>query len=115
MTALAWVIAVVAVAVAAIAIVALRRSREVVEVAPAVEQPAIGPEVDALSAAFDALPMTAVLVGPASEVDRVNPAALRAFPFLRTGVGVLEAFGDHMLASRVRDALASGEDDDFEL
>ena len=115
MTALAWVIAVVAVAVAVIAIVALRRSREVVEVAPAVEQPAIGPEVDALSAAFDALPMTAVLVGAASEVDRVNPAALRAFPFLRTGVGVLEAFGDHMLASRVRDALASGEDDDFEL
>ena len=115
MTALAWVIAVVAVAVAAIAIVALRRSREVVEVAPAVEQPAIGPEVDALSAAFDALPMTAVLVGAASEVDRINPAALRAFPFLRTGVGVLEAFGDHMLASRVRDALASGEDDDFEL
>ncbi len=115
MTALAWVIAVVAVAVAVIAIVALRRSREVVEVAPAVEQPAIGPEVDALSAAFDALPMTAVLVGPASEVNRINPAALRAFPFLRTEVGVLEAFGDHMLASRVRDALASGEDDDFEL
>jgi hypothetical protein len=114
-TALAWVIAVVAVAVAVIAIVALRRSREVVEVAPAVEQPAIGPEVDALSAAFDALPMTAVLVGPASEVNRINPAALRAFPFLRTEVGVLEAFGDHMLASRVRDALASGEDDDFEL
>ena len=115
MTALAWVIAVVAVAVAVIAIVALRRAREVVEVAPAVEQPAIGPEVDALSAAFDALPMTAVLVGPASEVNRINPAALRAFPFLRTEVGVLEAFGDHMLASRVRDALASGEDDDFEL
>ncbi|MDA3005151.1 MAG: ATP-binding protein, partial [Actinomycetota bacterium] len=70
---------------------------------------------DRLGAAFDALPVTAVLVGPDGEVARVNPAALEAFPFLRTGVGVLEAFGDHMLAARVREALDTGRDAEFEL
>lgn len=115
MTALAWVIAVLALIIAVLALAALRRARAADPAAPPPEAPSAAPPPDRLAAAFDALPVTAVLVGPDGEVVRVNPAALEAFPFLRTGVGVLEAFGDHMLASRVRDALASGRDDEFEL
>lgn len=115
MTALAWVVAVLALLVAVLALVALRRAR-------AVPAPQAGPEPAAppadphhLAAAFDALPVTAVLVGPGADVVRINPAALEAFPFLRTGVGVLEAFGDHQLALRVREALDTGRDDEFEV
>lgn len=115
MTTLAWVIAVLALVIAVLALAALRRAR-VAEAPEVVAEPA--PQAaapDRLAAAFDALPVTAVLVGPGGEVVRVNPAALEAFPFLRTGVGVLEAFGDHMLAARVREALDTGRDDEFEL
>ncbi len=115
MTAAAWAIAAIAVVVAIGALLAARRSRRD---APAVEQsqaPTVADGADRIDAAFEALPITAVLIGPDGVVQRINPAALEAFPFLRTGVGVLEAFGDHMLAARVRDALASGRDDEFEL
>ncbi|MFM9018282.1 MAG: sensor histidine kinase [Actinomycetota bacterium] len=115
MMALAWVIAAIAVIVAVGAVVALRRARAGDPQPPEAQQPAAGGHAARLDAAFEALPTTAVLVGPASEVERVNPAALRAFPFLRTGVSVLEAFGDHLLAARVREALDTGRDDEFEL
>ena len=115
MTALAWVIAAIAVVVAIGAVLALRRARDGQPAAPLAQPPVASADAGRLDAAFEALPTTAVLVGPDAEVERVNPAALRAFPFLRTGVGVLEAFGDHMLASRVRDALDTGRDDEFEL
>ncbi len=114
MSALAWVIAVLAVIVAALALVAVRRAREGEAPHPPVA-PVAPPGDGVLAAAFDALPMTAVLLGGGAEVERLNPAALAAFPFLRTGVGVLEAFGDHMLSARVRDALATGSGDDFDL
>jgi len=114
-TALAWVIAVVAVVVAVVAVVALRRARAGEPVAAQAQQPAPSADAARLDAAFEALPTTAVLVGEGSDVERVNPAALQAFPFLRTGVSVLEAFGDHTLAERVREALATGRDDEFEL
>ncbi len=113
--AVAWVIAGVAVVVAILAMVTLRRRGSE---APAPAEPAVVPVVpdaERLAAAFEAMPLTAVLVGPGGEVERVNPTAMRAFPLLRTGVGVLVAFGDHMLAARVRDALATGRTDEFEL
>jgi len=115
MTALAWVITVLALVIAMLALAALRRARAVDVPEAPVEDRDPPPASDHLAAAFDALPVTAVLVGSGGEVVRVNPAALAAFPFLRTGVGVLEAFGDHMLAGRVRDALATGRDDEFEI
>lgn len=115
MTTLAWAIAVLALVIAVLALAALRRARAA-EAPEAGAEPAPVPAApDRLGAAFDALPVTAVLVGPGGEVVRVNPAALEAFPFLRTGVGVLEAFGDHMLAARVREALDTGRDAEFEL
>ena len=115
MTALAWVIAAIAVLIAIGAVLALRRARAGEPAVAEALPPAAHGDAGRLDAAFEALPTTAVLVGPAAEVERVNPAALRAFPFLRTGVGVLEAFGDHMLAARVREALDTGRDDEFEL
>ena len=115
MIALAWVIAAIAVIVAIGAIVALRRRGAGEPVPAEALEPAMQADAGRLDAAFEALPTTAVLVGPGSDVERVNPAALRAFPFLRTGVSVLEAFGDHLLASRVREALDTGRDDEFEL
>ena len=115
MTALAWVIAAVAVVIAVAAVVSLRRARSGAPAAAEAQPPPSAGDADRLDAAFEALPTTAVLVGPASEVERVNPAAMRAFPFLRTGVSVLEAFGDHQLASRVREALETSRDDEFEL
>ena len=115
MTALAWVISLLALVIAVLALAALRRARAVEAAAPEVEPRLEPPPPDPLAAAFDALPVCAVLVGTGAEVVRVNPAALEAFPFLRTGVGVLEAFGDHMLAARVREALDTGRDDEFEL
>lgn len=114
MTALAWAIAAVAAAVAAIALVALRRARE--QAVPPVEPGEdSAPVDDVFEAAFDALPMTAVMVSADGQVTRVNPTALAAFPFLRIDVGVLEAFGDHMLAARVREVQATGVAEQFEL
>ncbi len=115
MTVAAWLIAAVAVVVAIIALAARRPSA-----APPPEESVPAPEDHAdsewrLAAAVDALPGTMVIVDGDGEVVQANPAALRELPFLRTGVGVLEAFGDHMLAARVRDALASGRDDEFEV
>jgi two-component system phosphate regulon sensor histidine kinase PhoR len=114
-TVAAWLIAAVAVVVAIIALAARRPSA-----APPPEESVPAPEDHAdsewrLAAAVDALPGTMVIVDGDGEVVQANPAALRELPFLRTGVGVLEAFGDHMLAARVRDALASGRDDEFEV
>ena len=115
MTVAAWLIAAVAVVVAIIALAGRRPSAP----APA-EEPVPAPpdgthEVARLEAALEALPGTVVIVDGDGEVLEANAAALRELPFLRTGVGVLEAFGDHMLAARVRDVLASGRDDEFEV
>ncbi|MBM3634620.1 MAG: hypothetical protein FJW99_04935 [Actinobacteria bacterium] len=115
MSALAWVIAALAVVVMTGAVVALRRERSADAQLPEAQHPPVDGDAGRLDAAFEALPTTAVLVGPGAEVERVNPAALRAFPFLRAGVSVLEAFGDHMLAARVREALDTGRDAEFEL
>jgi two-component system, OmpR family, phosphate regulon sensor histidine kinase PhoR len=116
MSAVAWIIAILALIVAALAIVGRRRAPSP---PPAPEQPPEPLPVDEgaarMSAAFEALPMTALLIDADGVVTDANPAAMQAFPFLRTGVGTLEAFGDHLLATRVRDALSSGEDDEFEL
>ena len=115
MTIVAWLIAAVAVVVAIVALV----GRRPVRVAPP-HEPVPVPEdhtdtESRLAAAIEALPGTMVIVDGDGEVLQANPAALRELPFLRTGVGVLEAFGDHMLAARVRDVLASGRDDEFEV
>jgi two-component system, OmpR family, phosphate regulon sensor histidine kinase PhoR len=117
MTAVAWVIAGLAVIVAALAIAGRRRAPSPPAGAP--EPPAEPVPVDQgaarMAAAFHALPMTALLIDADGVVADANPAAEQSFPFLRTGVGILEAFGDHMLATRVRDALSSGDADEFEL
>jgi len=116
MTAVAWTIAILAMVVAVLAIVGRHRAPSP---SAAAEKPPEPMPVDdgaaRMAAAFDALPMTALLIDADAVVTDANPAAAQAFPFLRTGVGILEAFGDHMLATRVRDALSSGEDDEFEL
>lgn len=117
MTVVAWVIAALAVIIAALAVARYRRPDQ----PPAAAAPtSVGPmpaddAAGRMAAAFASLPVTALLIGPGGVVTDANPAAEAAFPFIRTGVGVLEAFGDHMLATRVRDALVSGEDDEFEL
>lgn len=112
---LAWIVAAFALGLAAACLLALRRARA--DAAGSAPPPPVPepPAPDRMAAAFDALPVTAVLVGPGAQVQRVNPAALRAFPFLRSGVGVLEAFGDHLLSRRVRRALETGRDDEFEV
>jgi two-component system phosphate regulon sensor histidine kinase PhoR len=48
-------------------------------------------------------------------INAVNPAALATFPFLDDGLGILEAFGDHQLSARVRDAIRTGDPARFDL
>jgi two-component system phosphate regulon sensor histidine kinase PhoR len=117
MSVAAWVITALAVVIAAMSLAGRRRAA-----APppeAVARPAeVLPGDDAahrMAAAFDALPTTALVIGHDGIVAHANPAAVEALPFLRTGVGVLEAFGDHLLATRVREALAEGRADEFEM
>jgi len=112
---LSWTLFVIALAVAALAIVSARRARADAVRAPVPTPDATEPSEERLEAVFAALPVSALQVGAGDIITAANPAALSSFPFLRPGLGVLEAFGDHVLAGRVRDALRSGESSRFEL
>ncbi len=112
MTAVAWIVAVIALALAAWAVVYARRvgverARDVSVDAPVV---VANPHDEVrLSAVFAALPVASLRVGADMVITAVNPAALATFPFLKCGLGILEGFGDHQLAERVRDALRTGD------
>ncbi len=118
MTAVAWIIALVAVVVAAGAVmVAVRASGRDEAPAPDAGGRDVDHHADAarLSGAFGAFPVATLRCEADGRVVAVNPAALAVFPFLSTGKGVLEAFGDHHLAGGVRDALATGDAARFEV
>lgn len=116
MTAFAWIITLIALGVATLAIIAARRAA-----ASAGDPVAPGPVADdphdeaRLSAVFAALPVASVRVDAGAIITAVNPAALATFPFLDDGLGILEAFGDHQLSARVRDAVRTGDPARFDL
>ncbi len=116
MTAVAWVIALIALVVAVAAVIVARRA------AAPVAPPPVSDEGDQvlhdearLSAVFAALPVASLRVDSDAVINAVNPAALATFPFLDDGLGVLEAFGDHQLSARVRDAIRTGDPARFDL
>jgi signal transduction histidine kinase len=117
MTVFAWIVAVIALAVAAGAVVVARRAAT----APPPAEPADSAFSDVpldevrLSAVFAALPVASLRVDSDAVINAVNPAALATFPFLDDGLGVLEAFGDHQLSARVRDAIRTGDPARFDL
>ena len=105
MTAFAWIIALIALGVALWAVIFARRAAVSAGDPASPEPVADDPHDEArLSAVFAALPVASVRVDSAGVITAVNPAALATFPFLDDGLGILEAFGDHQLAARVRDA-----------
>jgi len=116
MTAVAWIIALIALVVAVAAVIVARRA------AAPVAPPQVADEGDQvqhdearLSAVFAALPVASLRVDSDAVINAVNPAALATFPFLDDGLGVLEAFGDHQLSARVRDAIRTGDPARFDL
>jgi two-component system phosphate regulon sensor histidine kinase PhoR len=116
MTAVAWIIALIALLVAVAAVIVARRA------AAPVAPPQVADEGDQvqhdearLSAVFAALPVASLRVDSDAVINAVNPAALATFPFLDDGLGVLEAFGDHQLSARVRDAIRTGDPARFDL
>lgn len=115
MSVLPWILLGLALAVAALAAVSARRARAEASQAPLPPPEVSEPSEERAEALFAALPVAAVQVGPEGVITGTNPAAVGSFPFLRPGLGVLEAFGDHLLAGRVREALDTGEALRFEL
>lgn len=116
MTAFAWIIALLALGVATGAIIFARRTTTAPPVAPPDDAGVAAPHDEArLSAVFAALPVASLRVDAGTVIKAVNPAALATFPFLDDGLGVLEAFGDHQLAGRVRDAIRTGDPARFDL
>jgi two-component system phosphate regulon sensor histidine kinase PhoR len=116
MTAVAWIIALIALVVAVAAVIVARRA------AAPVAPPQVADEGDQvqhdearLSAVFAALPVASLRVDSDAVINAVNPAALATFPFLDDGLGVLEAFGDHQLSARVRDAIRTSDPARFDL
>lgn len=61
------------------------------------------------------LPFTALRVDADARIVEANLIALERFPFLVPGMGVLEAFSEHMLARRVQGALGSLSPERFEV
>jgi len=117
MTAFAWIVALVSLAVATGAVIFARRAATAPQAVEPVEPPV--PDVPhdeaRLSAVFAALPVASLRVDSDAVINAVNPAALATFPFLDDGLGILEAFGDHQLSTRVRDAIRSGDPARFDL
>jgi len=116
MTAVAWIIALIALVVAVAAVIVARRAA--VPVAPpqvADEGAQVLHDEARSSAVFAALPVASLRVDSDAVINAVNPAALATFPFLDDGLGVLEAFGDHQLSARVRDAIRTGDPARFDL
>jgi two-component system phosphate regulon sensor histidine kinase PhoR len=116
MTVVAWVVALVALVVAVAAVIVARRA------AAPIAPPQVTDEGEQvlhdearLSAVFAALPVASLRVDSDAVINAVNPAALATFPFLDDGLGVLEAFGDHQLSARVRDAIRTGDPARFDL
>ena len=61
------------------------------------------------------LPFTALRVGRDGRLVEANLMALERFPFLVTGMSVLEAFSEHEFAARVDEAIAALERRSFEV
>ena len=64
---------------------------------------------------FRALAAIALRVDAAGRIAQIGPGARERFPFLETGMGVLEAFSEHRLAERVERALAELTQQRFEV
>jgi signal transduction histidine kinase len=58
---------------------------------------------------FERMPRNAIVVDASARVAEINRLARASFPFLAPGMGLLEAFGNHVLAAGVAEALAAGE------
>jgi signal transduction histidine kinase len=117
MTALAWIIAAVAALVAVAALAALARSRRRSPPAPApvVLPPSAQAAELRRQATLNHLPTVALHVDQDCRLVEANQAALRRFPFLRPGMGLLEAFSEHELAGRVAGAIGAREAASFEV
>lgn len=110
LTALAWTLA----ALLAVACVALlvalaasrRRAAEASPATAAVED--LGHDRGATSDAFARTPVLALVVDADARLVDATRAARARFPFLRGGLSLLEAFGQHLLVAPVREALAEG-------
>ena len=64
---------------------------------------------------FQDLPLTALRVGAGGRLVEANLMARERFPFLVTGMSVLEAFSEHRFAARVDEALAALDPQRFEI
>ncbi|MSO43863.1 MAG: PAS domain-containing protein [Thermoleophilia bacterium] len=116
MTAVAWVIAVVALGLAVWGTISARRARVAAVVATRrAWSAAAEPAGERLATAFAALPVSVLVVDASAVITDVNRRAADVFPLVAPGMGVLEAFGDHLLAGRMRDALRVGDPAEFDL
>lgn len=109
MAALAWILFAAAVLALAVVLARCRGARRARgEVAPAPSgEPAVPLAEDVRrQTAFEVIPRAALLVDAHGRLLDVNRAARDRFPFLTTGMGILEAFGNHEFAGGVSASLA---------
>lgn len=66
-------------------------------------------------AAFDHLPLAALLVNGSGRIREINALARAQFPHVSPGGGVLASFGEHRFADEVAEALGSGQNRSFEV
>ncbi|MCU0307463.1 MAG: ATP-binding protein [Thermoleophilia bacterium] len=101
----AWIVAALALLAALGLAAALRRRRRGAAPAAPAQAPS-SPRVEELRrrAVMEALPMPTVVLDGGGRVIESNRVAGERFPFLLPGMTLLEAFGDHELAERVRAA-----------
>ncbi|MGD9573479.1 MAG: sensor histidine kinase [Thermoleophilia bacterium] len=102
------VIAALALIAAALSLLALRRARRGADDARAGEREAREAEEAAehrRAETLGELPFTALRVDRGARLLEANAVAMERFPFLVTGMTVLDAFSEHELAGRVQDAL----------
>ncbi len=66
-------------------------------------------------AAFDLLPLAALLVNGSGRIREINALAREQFPHVTPGGGVLASFGEHRFADAVGEALGSGQKSSFEV
>lgn len=117
MTALAWSLFAVTVLTLLALLVNQRRGKGLLT-PPAdvpIAAPAELPEVIRGRTAFEVTPRVTLLVGADGRLIDANRAARDRFSFLQSGMGLLEAFGNHEIAGGVAAALAEMDGRRFEV
>lgn len=117
MAVLAWSLFVLA--AFALAALLVKQRRETASIAPSADAPtptgAESPNAIRGQTAFEVTPRVALLVGADGRLIDANRAARDRFPFLQSGMGLLEAFGNHEIAGGVAAALAEMDGRRFEV